>query len=95
MVQGRHPPGGGPGPSPVASAISQRRKRKLIEQAFGWVKTVRRIRQVMVRGLRRVDQMLVLSIDAYNLARMRSPLPPVSDWCHGKSGQAAKSDGVD
>ncbi|CAG9168068.1 hypothetical protein LMG23994_01295 [Cupriavidus pinatubonensis] len=39
--------------------------------------------------------MLVLSIDAYNLARMRSPLPPVSDWCHGKSGQAAKSDGVD
>jgi len=52
-------------------AISQR-KRKLIEQGFGWVKTVGRMRQVMVRGLKRVDQMFVLSMAAYNLVRMRS-----------------------
>ena len=52
-------------------AISQR-KRKLIEQGFGWVKTVGRMRQVMVRGLKRVDQMFVLSMVAYNLVRMRS-----------------------
>lgn len=52
-------------------AISQQ-KRKRIEQGFGWVKTVGRMRQVMVRGLKKVDQMFVLSMAAYNLVRMRS-----------------------
>ena len=52
-------------------AISQQ-ERKLIEQGFGWVKTVGRMRQVMVCGLKRVDQMFVLSMAAYNLVRMRS-----------------------
>ena len=52
-------------------AISQR-KRKLIEQGFGWAKTVGCMRQVMVRGLERVDQMFVLTMAAYNLVRMRS-----------------------
>ena len=52
-------------------ALSQR-KRKLIEQGFGWAKTVGSIRQVMVRGLKRVDQMFVLTMTAYNLVRMRS-----------------------
>jgi len=52
-------------------AISQR-KRKLIEQGFGWAKTVGSIRQVMVRGVKRVDQMFVLTMTAYNLVRMRS-----------------------
>jgi transposase len=52
-------------------ALSQR-KRKLIEQGFGWAKTVGSIRQVMVRGLERVDQMFVLTMAAYNLVRMRS-----------------------
>ncbi|MFS8977159.1 IS5/IS1182 family transposase, partial [Cupriavidus necator] len=31
-----------------------------------------RMRQVMVRGLKKVDQMFVLSMAAYNLVRMRS-----------------------
>ncbi|WP_042876485.1 IS5 family transposase [Cupriavidus necator] len=52
-------------------AVSQQ-KRKLIEQGFGWAKTVGRMRQVMVRGLKKVDQMFVLSMAAYNLVRMRS-----------------------
>jgi transposase len=47
-------------------------KRKLIEQGFGWGKTVGRIRQVMVRGLKKVDQIFVLTMTAYNLTRMRS-----------------------
>ena len=51
--------------------VSQQ-KRKLIEQGFGWAKTVGRIRQVMVRGLERVDQMFVLTMAAYNLTRMRT-----------------------
>ena len=52
-------------------ALSQR-KRKLIEQGFGWAKTVGGIRQVMVRGLKRVDHLFVLTMTAYNLTRMRS-----------------------
>ena len=55
----------------VGYAISQN-KRKLIEQGFGWAKTVGRMRQVMVRGLKRVDQMFVLTMAACNLTRMRT-----------------------
>ncbi len=47
-------------------------KRKLIEQGFGWAKTVGRMRQVMVRGIKKVDQMFVLTMAAFNLTRMRS-----------------------
>jgi hypothetical protein len=47
-------------------------KRKLIEQGFGWGKTVGRIRQVMVSGLKRVDLIFVLTMTAYNLTRMRT-----------------------
>ncbi|MEZ2355054.1 IS5 family transposase, partial [Caballeronia sp. RCC_10] len=57
--------------SSLGYSISQR-KRKLIEQGFGWAKTVGRMRQVMVRSLEKVDQMFVLNMAAYNLVRMRS-----------------------
>jgi transposase len=52
-------------------ALSQR-KRKLIEQGFGWAKFVGPIRQVMVRGIKKVDQLFVLTMAAYNLTRMRT-----------------------
>jgi transposase len=52
-------------------AVSQQ-KRKLIEQGFGWAKTVGGMRQVMVRGLKKVDQMFVLTMAVYNLVRLRS-----------------------
>ena len=55
----------------VGYAISQQ-KRKLIEQGFGWAKTVGGMRQVMVRGLKKVDQMFVLTMAAYKLVRMRT-----------------------
>jgi transposase len=62
-------------PDAIASTagytVSQQ-KRKLIEQGFGWAKTVGNIRQVMVRGIERVDQMFVLTMAAYNLTRMRT-----------------------
>lgn len=51
--------------------ISQR-KRKCIEQCFGWGKVIGPIRQVMVRGLDKVDQLLTLTMAAYNLTRLRS-----------------------
>jgi hypothetical protein len=52
-------------------AISQQ-KRELIERGFGWAKTVGHMRQVMVRGLKKADQMFVLGMAAYNIVRMRS-----------------------
>jgi hypothetical protein len=52
-------------------AVSQR-KRKCIEQVFGWGKTVGRIRQVMCRGRERVEQLFLLTQAAYNLTRMRT-----------------------
>jgi transposase len=55
----------------VGYQISQT-KRKLIEQGFGWAKTVGRMRQVMVRGLEKVEQMFVLTMSAYNLTRLRT-----------------------
>lgn len=52
-------------------AISQQ-KRKRIEQGFGWGKFIGPIRQVMVRGLAKVDQVFVLTMAAYNLVRLRT-----------------------
>ena len=52
-------------------AMSQRR-RKCIEQCFGWSKTVGPIRQVLVRGLKKVDQLFRLTMAAYNLTRQRT-----------------------
>lgn len=47
-------------------------KRKLIEQGFGWAKHVGPIRQVMVRGIKKVDQVFMMAMAAYNLVRMRT-----------------------
>lgn len=55
-------------------AISQR-KRKLIERVFGWSKLDRPLRQVKLRGLRRVDWFYRLTIVAQNLVRMRRLIP--------------------
>ncbi len=52
-------------------AVSQR-KRKRIEQCFGWGKLIGPLRQVMVRGLGKVDQLLTLTMAAYNLTRLRT-----------------------
>jgi hypothetical protein len=52
-------------------ALSQR-KRKLIEQGFGWAKLIGPIRQVIVRGIKKVDQLFVLTMAAYKLKRMRT-----------------------
>lgn len=51
--------------------VSQQ-KRKLIEQGFGWAKFIGPIRQVMVRGIKKVDQVFMMSMAAYNLVRMRT-----------------------
>jgi len=53
--------------------VSQR-KRKRIEEIFGWGKVVGTIRKVKVRGKRRVGAVFTFAIAAYNLIRMRTLL---------------------
>jgi IS5 family transposase len=55
----------------VGYAVSQR-KRKRVEQCFGWGKLIGPVRQVMVQGLDKVDQLLTLTMAAYNLTRLRT-----------------------
>ena len=55
----------------VGYALSQR-KRKLIEQAFGWMKTVGLFRKLRHRGGRLVDWMFTFGAAAYNLVRWRN-----------------------
>jgi len=51
--------------------ISQR-KRKRIEECFGWLKTVAGLRKVRHRGVCRVDWIFTFACAAYNLVRMRN-----------------------
>jgi transposase len=55
--------------------ISQR-KRKCVEQVFGWGKMVGPIRKVRHRGRRRVSWIFTFTQAAYNLVRMRPLLCP-------------------
>jgi transposase len=52
-------------------AISQR-KRKLVEQVFGWMKTVGGMRKTRHRGVGLVEWMFVFTAAAYNLVRVRN-----------------------
>ena len=52
-------------------AISQRR-RKRVEEIFGWLKTVGLMRKTRHRGVDRVDWMFQFATAAYNLVRMRN-----------------------
>jgi transposase len=58
--------------------ISQR-KRKRIEECFGWLKTVALLRKVRHRGVFKVGWVFTFAASAYNLVRMRkllaSPVP--------------------
>ncbi|HKV98928.1 MAG TPA: IS5 family transposase [Vicinamibacterales bacterium] len=51
-------------------AISQR-KRKLVEQAFGWMKTVGGLRKLHHRGGARVEWIFTFTAAAYNIVRLR------------------------
>jgi len=52
-------------------AVSQR-KRKRVEEVFGWIKTVALQRKTRFRGLDRVGWMFTFAAAAYNLVRMRN-----------------------
>src|SRR5229473_2679737 len=52
-------------------AISQK-KRKRIEECFGWLKTIALMRKVRHRGVSKVHWIFTLACAAYNLVRMRN-----------------------
>jgi len=52
-------------------AISQR-KRKRVEEIFGWLKTVGGLRKTRHRGVDRVGWMFTFALAVYNLVRMRN-----------------------
>ncbi len=52
-------------------AISQK-KRKRIEECFGWLKTIALLRKVRHRGTLKVDWVFTFACAAYNLVRMRN-----------------------
>jgi transposase len=53
--------------------VSQR-KRKRIEECFGWMKTIALMRKVRHRGIEKVAWMFTFAAAAYNLVRMRKLL---------------------
>lgn len=54
-------------------AVSQR-KRKSIEERFGWLKTITLPRKVRHRGIFKVRWVFAFAAAAYNLARMQNLL---------------------
>jgi transposase len=52
-------------------SVSQR-KRKRVEEIFGWLKTIGMIRKTRHRGLPRVDWIFTFALAAYNLVRIRN-----------------------
>jgi len=48
------------------------RKRKRIEEIFGWMKTVGMLRKTRLRGVHKVGWVFTFAAAAYNLVRMRN-----------------------
>lgn len=61
-------------------AVSQR-KRKRIEEIFGWEKTVGSLSQLKVRGLAKVRAVFVFNCAAYNIVRLPKLLASMGEVC--------------
>ena len=55
-----------------AGYVVSQQKRKLIEEVFGWLKTVGLMRKLRHRGTRRVDWLFTFAAAVYNLLRIRN-----------------------
>ena len=58
-----------------AGYASSQRKRKLVEEGFGWAKCVGLVRKLRHRGRETVDWIFTFTCAAYNLVRLRTLLP--------------------
>jgi transposase len=55
-----------------AGYLVSQQKRKLVEEIFGWLKTVGLLRKTRHRGVRRVDWIFTFTAAVYNLVRIRN-----------------------
>ena len=55
-----------------AGYVVSQRKRKRIEECFGWLKTIALMRKVRHRGVCKIDWIFTFACAAYNLVRMRN-----------------------
>jgi transposase len=55
-----------------AGYLVSQRKRKRVEEIFGWMKTVGMLRKTRHRGVDRVSWMFTFGVAVYNLVRMRN-----------------------
>jgi len=55
---------------------ARQRKRKRIEEVFGWLKTLGMLRKTRHRGLHKVRWVFTFAATAYNLVRMRNLISP-------------------
>jgi Transposase domain (DUF772)/Transposase DDE domain len=58
-----------------AGYATSQQKRKLVEQGFGWMKTIGGLRKLRHRGGRLVEWVFTLTAAAYNIVRLRRLLP--------------------
>jgi IS5 family transposase len=54
------------------------RRRKMIEEAFGWIKTVGGLRKTRHKGLEKLSGQALFAFAAYNLTRMLSLMRPAA-----------------
>jgi hypothetical protein len=52
--------------------VESQRRRKRVEEVFGWMKTIGLMRRPQYRGVERVGWMFILTAAAYNLVRLRN-----------------------
>lgn len=52
------------------------KRRKMIEEAFGWIKTVGGLRKTRHKGLAKLSGQALLTFAAYNLTRMLNLMWP-------------------
>src|SRR5580704_12630973 len=55
-----------------AGYTMSQKKRKRIEECFGWLKTIALLRKLRHRGTLKVDWVFTFACAAYNLVRMRN-----------------------
>jgi transposase len=61
-----------------AGYLVSQQKRKLVEEIFGWLKTVGLLRKTRHRGARRVDWIFTFAAAVYNLVRIRNLTSPAA-----------------
>src|SRR6202041_3208032 len=58
--------------APQLGWVISQRKRKRVEECFGWLKTIALLRKVRHRGVLKVGWVFTFAAAAYNLVRMRN-----------------------